>query len=120
MERAELTALKLPPTTDRRLELRVSRDGFVRAAGVDYSLPPGYAGRRVSAHLSLHGLEVFCEGRCIAAHVRSYVPADVVRDPDHMLALAAAQDTHRRLQGGDPELPAVDLARYDALVGAPL
>jgi len=37
-----------------------------------------------------------------------------------LMALAAAQDAHRRLQGGDPELPAVDLARYDALVGAPL
>jgi transposase len=121
VERAELAPLpELHPTIDRRLELRVSRDGFVRAAGVDYSLPPGYAGRRVAAHLSLHGLEVFCEGRRIAAHVRSYVPADVVRDQAHMLALAAAQDAHRRLRGGDPELPAVDLGRYDALVGAPL
>jgi transposase len=121
VERAELALLPdAPPQVDRRLEVRVSRDGFVRAAGVDYSLPPGYAGRRVAAHLSLHELEVFCEGRRIAAHVRSYVPADVVRDEAHMTALAAAQDAHRRLRGGDLELPAVDLARYDALVGAPL
>ena len=109
-----------PPATDRRLEVRVSRDGFVRVAGVDYSLPPGYAGRRVAVHLSLHELQVFCEGRRIAAHARSYVPADVVRDPAHMAALAAAQEAQRRLRGGEPELPAVDLARYDALVGAPL
>ena len=34
--------------TDRRLEVRVSRDGFVRVAGVDYSVPPGLVGRRVA------------------------------------------------------------------------
>ena len=56
----------------------------------------------------------------VARHARSYVPADVVRDPAHMAALAAAQEAQRRLRGGDLELPAVDLARYDALVGAPL
>jgi len=121
VERAELAALpEAPPATDRRLELRVSRDGFVRVAGVDYSLPPGYAGRRVAAHLTLHDLQIFCEGRRIAAHARSYVPCDVVRDPAHMAALVAAQEAHRRLRGGEPELPAVDLSRYDALVGAPL
>jgi hypothetical protein len=67
VERAELALLPdAPPQVDRRFEVRVSRDGFVRAAGVDYSLPPGYAGRRVAAHLSLHELEVFCEGRRIS------------------------------------------------------
>jgi transposase len=121
VERAELAPLpEVPPTTDRRLELRVSRDGFVRAAGVDYSLPPGYAGRRVAVHLGLSELVVFCEAREVARHARSYVPADVVRDAAHMSALAAVQAAQRRLRNGDPELPAVDLARYDALVGAPL
>ena len=100
--------------------MRVCRDGFVRAAGVDYSLPPGYAGRRVAVHLGLSELSVFCEAREVARHARSYVPADVVRDAAHMSALAAAQEAQRRLRSGDPELPAVDLARYDALVGAPL
>jgi transposase len=118
VERAELAPLPAaPPTTERRLEVRVSRDGFVRAAGIDYSLPPGYAGRRVAVHLGLSELTVFCEAREVARHARSYVPADVVRDPEHMRALAAAQEAQRRLQGGEPELPAVDLARYDALLG---
>ena len=118
VERAELAPLPdAPPATDRRLEVRVSRDGFVRVAGVDYSLPPGYAGRRVTVHLGLSGLSVFCEARPVARHARSYVPADVVRDPEHMSALAAAQEAQRRLRGGEPELPAVDLARYDALLG---
>jgi len=121
VELAELAPLlEVALATDRRPEVRVSRDGLVRAAGVDYSLPPGYAGRRVAVHLDLSELAVFCEARRVAAHVRSYVPADVVRDAAHMNALAAAQEAQRRLKGGDPELPAVDLARYDALVGAPL
>jgi transposase len=121
VERAELGKLPDPlPATERHLEVRASRDGFVRVANVDYSLPPGYAQRRVAVHLSLHELQIFCEGRPIADHVRSYVPADVVRDAEHMAALREAQAAQRRLRGGEPELPAVDLARYDALVGAPL
>lgn len=118
VERAELAPLPgAPPATERRLEVRVSRDGFVRVAGVDYSLPPGLAGRRVAVRLGLSELAVFCEAREVARHARSYVPADVVRDAAHMSALAAAQEAQRRLRGGEPELPAVDLARYDALLG---
>jgi len=121
VERAELAPLPDPlPETDRHLEVRVSRDGFARVGNVDYSLPPGYAGRRVSVKLSLGDLQVFCEGRELAAHVRSYVPADVVRDPEHMAALAAAQAAQRALRRGEPELFPVDLTRYDALLGAPL
>jgi transposase len=121
VERAELQQLPDPlPETDRHLEVRASRDGFARVAGVDYSLPPGYASRRLAVRLSLGDLHIFCEWREIAAHARSYVPADVVRDAEHMAALAAAQAAQRRLQRGEPELPAVDLTRYDALVGAPL
>ena len=121
VERAELAVLPDPlPQVDRHIEVRASRDGFVRVAGVDYSLPPGYAQRRLAVRLSLHDLRIFCEGRQIAAHLRSYVPADVVRDGGHMTALAAVRLAQRRLRAGEPELPAVDLARYDALVGVPL
>ena len=121
VERAELAALPDPlPDTGRRLEVRASRDGFVRVCGVDYSLPPGYALRRLQVRLSPRELAVFCEGRLVARHARSYVPCDVVRDDEHMRALRAAQEAQRRLRGEEPELPAVDLARYDALAGAPL
>ncbi len=121
VERAELAPLPDPlPAVDRRLEVRASRDGFARVAGVDYSLPPGYALRRLQVRLSPRELAVFCEGRLVARHARSYVPCDVVRDDEHMRALRAAQEAQRRLRGEEPELPAVDLARYDALAGAPL
>jgi transposase len=118
VERAELAPLPdPPPTTERRLEVRASRDGFVRVCGVDYSLPPGFAGRRLAVHLGLGELAVFCEAREIASHARSYVPADVVRDAAHMAALAGAREAERRLRGGDLALEPVDLARYDALLG---
>lgn len=121
VERAELARLPDPlPCVDRRLEVRASHDGYVRVGGVDYSLPPGYAQRRLAVALSLHDLRIFCEGREIAGHARSYVPADVVRDPLHLRALAAAQAVQRRLRSGEPQLETIDLARYDALLGAPL
>jgi hypothetical protein len=48
VERVELGKLPDPlRATDRHLEVRVSRGGFARIAGVDYSLSPGYAQRRV-------------------------------------------------------------------------
>ena len=86
VERAELAALPDPlPDTDRRLEVRASRDGFVRVAGVDYSLPPGYAGRRVAGPaLARTRLASSARAAAIARHARSYVPADVVRDAEHM------------------------------------
>jgi len=121
VERAAMAPLPDPlPETDRRLEVRASRDGFARVAGVDYSLPPGYGLRRLQVRLSLADLAIFCEGRQIAAHARSYVPCDVVRDPEHMRALAAAQAAQRRLVRRGPALETIDLSRYDALLEAPL
>ena len=52
-------------------------------AGTDYSVPPGLVDRRVHVRVSLTEVVVFLEGREIARHTRSYVPADVVIDPDH-------------------------------------
>jgi len=59
---------------------------------------------------------VFCEGRRIAHHRRSFVPADVVLDPAHARQLRQARDARRRLNRRDLDMPAVDLARYDTLV----
>ena len=51
-ERRFLHALPDPlPEVDQRLEVRVQKDGFLRVRGVDYSVPPGIAGRRVQARV---------------------------------------------------------------------
>ena len=71
------------PDTDRRVEVRVTKDGFCRISDVDYSVPPGLSGRRVQARISPTEVVIFSEGTEIAHHRRSYVPADVVLAADH-------------------------------------
>lgn len=119
VERGHLRALPAAmPDTDRRTEVRVTKDGFVRVADVDYSVPPGLAGRRLQVRVSLTEVVAHCEGTEVARHARSYVPADVVLAPAHVRALRLAREARSRLASGDVEFPEVDLSRYDALVGA--
>ncbi len=118
VERGHLRALPaVLPYVDRRTEVRATKDGFVRVADVDYSVPPGLSGRRLQVRLSLTEVVVHCEGTEIARHRRSYVPADVVLAPAHVRALRLAREARSRLGAGDVELPEVDLTRYDALAG---
>jgi transposase len=115
-ERRFLHALPDPlPDLDVRTEVRVQRDGFVRVSDVDYSVPPGLAGRRVQIRLSPAAVVVWLEGAEIARHQRSYAPADVVLDPRHARALRLARAARARLAAGDVALEAVDLGRYDRL-----
>jgi hypothetical protein len=119
--RARLGLQPLPdplPDVDRHLQVRVSRDGYVRVAGADYSLPPGLAGRRAQIRLSLTAVIVRVDGRLVAEHRRSWVPADVVLDPAHGRALRLAREAQTRLETGDVEVPAADLGAYDAAFGA--
>jgi transposase len=121
VEKAYLAPLPDPlPDTDQRLETRISKDAFVRAGGADYSVPPGLVGRRVQIRMSLSKVSVFLEGRLLASHTRSYVPADVVIDPEHARALRAAREAKGRMAPGDVELDPPDLGRYDLLLGVTL
>jgi hypothetical protein len=116
VERGFLARLPDPlPDTDRRLEVRAARDGFVRVAGADYSVPPGYGGRRLQVRLSATEVLVWCEGRPLATHQRSFVPADVVLAPAHARALRLHREANRRLDGAAVTVPEVDLGRYDRL-----
>jgi hypothetical protein len=117
-ERRYLHALPDPlPDVDRRTEVRVQRDGFVRLGDVDYSVPPGLARRRVQVRISPREVVVHLEGEEIARHRRSFQPADVVLDPRHARALRLAREARSRLQAGDVDLEEIDLTRYDGLVG---
>jgi transposase len=117
VERGFLAPLPDPfPDVDRHTEIRVTKDGFCRFGDVDYSVPPGFSGRRLGVRSSWEQVVIYSEGREIARHRRSFVPADVVLDPAHARALRLAREAEGRLRAADPEIPAVDLARYDALV----
>ncbi len=119
VERGFLAPLPDPlPDTDRRVEVRVTRDGFCRIGDVDYSVPPGLTGRRVQARVSATEVVIFTEGVEIAHHRRSYIPADVVLAAEHVRALRLAREAKGRLRAADPDIPEPDLARYDALAEA--
>jgi transposase len=117
VERGYLRALPDPlPDIDLHTEARVMKDGFVRVRDVDYSVPPGLSGRRVSIRCSLDEVTVHLGGQLIATHRRSYVPADVVLAPAHARALRLERNAAKRhLATGDVILSEPDLSRYDAL-----
>lgn len=118
VERGFLRALPHPlPDTDRRVEVRCSKDGFVRVGGVDYSVPPGLSGRRLQVKLSTSEVLVFLEGSEIARHRRSFVPADVVLSAEHVRMLRLSREAKARLDETSVEVPEIDLARYDEIVG---
>jgi transposase len=115
VEKGHLGPLPSPmPDTDLRLEGRAVK-GWLRVLTADYSVPPAYADRLVSARVSPTRVHLLSEGREIAVHARSFVPADVVLDPAHGRAVRLAREARDRLATGDVPLPGVDLARYDAL-----
>lgn len=106
------------PDVSRQLETRVGKDCFVRAGGVDYSVPPGLAGRRVQLQVTLERVVVRLEGTVIAEHRRSWIPADVVMAPTHLRLLREHRDARGALRAGDVDVPAPDLAAWDAIAGA--
>ena len=108
-----------PPDVDWHVETRASADGYVRVDTADYSVPPAFAGRRLTVRVSRTHVSLCAEGTEIARHRRSFLPADLVLAPAHGRAIRLAREARDRLEAGDPELPAVDLRRYDALFEVP-
>jgi transposase len=105
------------PDVDARLEVRASRDGFVRVGDVDYSVPPRLAGRRLAVRASLAEVLVFCDGSEVARHPRSWARADVRLHPQHARELRLAREAKRALAAGDLTVDTASLADYDALTG---
>jgi transposase len=106
------------PDVSRQIETRVGKDCFVRVGNVDYSVPPGLAGRRVQLQITLQRVVVRLEGTVIAEHVRSWVPADVVMAPTHLRLLREHRQARQSLRAGDVDVPTPDLAAWDAIAGA--
>jgi transposase len=119
-ERRFLAPLPHPlPDTDLHTEARVGVDAFVRVLDVDYSVPPAFVGRRVAVRVSPTTVRLSCEGAEIAAHRRSFAPADVVLAPAHGRAIRLAREARDRLASREPELPPIDLGQYDRLWEVP-
>jgi hypothetical protein len=54
----------------------------------------------------------------IAEHERSWIPADVVMAPTHLRLLREHRHARQSLRAGDVEVPAPDLAAFDAIAEA--
>lgn len=118
VERAALRPLPTVwPNVDRQLEVRAGKDGFIRVADVDYSLPPRLAGRRVTVRLSLTELTISCDGEPVARHARSWVKADIVLAPAHARELRLTRAAQAALAAGDITVDQPDLTAYDGLAG---
>jgi transposase len=71
VERGFLHPLPDPlPATHSHLEVRVSKDCFIRVGDVDYSVPPHLVGRKVAVRMSSRALVVSLDGNEIAESAR--------------------------------------------------
>jgi transposase len=115
--------LPLPPVapeTGWRSWLRLPRDHYIRLDGNDYSVHPGAIGRRVEVRADLERVQVTCDGRLVADHVRCWARHQTISDPAHLQA--AAQLRHQRAALGRHPSDAEEvqlrcLADYDAAFG---
>jgi hypothetical protein len=81
--------------------IRLGRDYYVRVDTVDYSVDPRMIGRFVDVAASLTAVTVFCDGKVVARHDRSWAKQALVTDPVHKatavtMRQALAEDRQRR------------------------
>jgi transposase len=130
--------MSLPPIGAAQLgwhaKVRLPRDYYVRVASNDYSVHPAVIGRRVDVHADLDRVQVRCDGRLVADHVRCWAARQTITDPEHRKAADVLRREHRAVTavagtstrgdgdggdgGGGPQVEQRSLDVYDALTGA--
>jgi transposase len=122
IEADKAAMLPLPPvgpTVGWRGSIRLARDHYVRLDANDYSVDPVAIGRRIEITADLHRVQVWCDGRLVADHDRTWAKHQTISDPDHV---AAAKLLRRRRFDVVGLSTAVEveqrrLADYDTLLG---
>ncbi len=116
---AMLSLPAVPPVTGWRSSTRLPRDHYLRLDGNDYSVHPAAIGRRVELRANLHQVQVWCEGRLVADHLRVWAKHQTITDPAHRLA--ADQLRRDRLtvlsSPGEVDVERRRLADYDLILG---
>jgi len=116
---AMLSLPAVPPVTGWRHSTRLPRDHFLRLDGNDYSVHPTAIGRRVELCADLDRVQVWCEGRLVADHVRVWAKHQTITDPEHRRA--ADQLRRDRLtiisMSGEVEVEQRRLVDYDLALG---
>ena len=114
-EHEVMRALGEQPDLDRRWVIRVPPDPYLRFDTNDYSLDPGFVGRRVEARVSQQRLSatVLDTGELAADHDRSFAKHRTITALGHARALKAL-----RVQRVGPEIEVQQrsLDVYDALI----
>ena len=114
-EHEVMRALGEQPDLDRRWVIRVPPDPYLRFDTNDYSLDPGFVGRRVEARVSQQRLSatVLDTGELAADHQRSFAKHRTITALGHARALKAL-----RVQRVGPEIEVQQrsLDVYDALI----
>jgi hypothetical protein len=91
--------------------------------GNDYSVHPSVIGRRVEVVADLDEVRVFCDGRLVADHARSWARHQTFTDPAHAQAGAALRREHRQrlaaraLRPADTDVEQRPLSSYDIALG---
>ena len=120
---AMLTLPPVAPVTGWRSSLRLPRDHYVRLDGNDYSVHPTAIGRRVEVAADLDRVRVFCDGRPVADHTRSWARHQTFTDPIHAEAAKAMRREHRALSAAralrpaDVQVEQRTLSSYDIALG---
>jgi transposase len=119
-DRAAMVALPpVAPVVGWRLSTRLPRDHYVRVDANDYSVHPSAVGRRVEIRADTEHVEVFCDGRNVATHIRCWAAHQSITDPMHRDAATLLRAAHR-LAAKTPiraEVQARDLSDYDRMFG---
>ena len=114
-EHEVMRALGEQPDLDRRWVIRVPPDPYLRFDTNDYSLDPGFVGRRVEARVSQQRLSatVLDTGELAADHQRSFAKHRTITALGHARALKAL-----RVERAGPEIEVQQrsLDVYDALI----
>jgi transposase len=119
-DRSAMVALPpVAPVVGWRLSTRLARDHYVRLDANDYSVHPSAVGRRVDISADTGRVEVTCDGRSVAAHIRCWAAHQSITDPLHRDAATLLRAAHR-LAKTTPirtEVQHRDLADYDRMFG---
>jgi transposase len=106
------------PDVDRRQVIRVPAQPLVRVDRNDYSIDPGFVGRRVEVRVSQTEISavVLDTGELAAKHRREFAGGLTLTDPAHQTQLQRQREKRRRRDEVEVEIR--PLARYDRLIGA--
>jgi transposase len=117
-ERERMRPLVAIPDVDRRFVTRVPQQPYLRVNRNDYSIDPGFAGRRVEVRVSQTEITaaVLDTGELAARHRRVFAGGLAFTDPAHQSELERQRE--RRRQRSEVEVEIRPLSRYDAVIPA--